>query len=59
MYASRAYNSTDLATLAETIWNEAVLYQVTANNAAQGTHPKRNVTFSSSCNDREWIASLL
>jgi hypothetical protein len=52
MYASRAYNSTGLRTLAETSWNEAVLYQVTPDNAVQGTHPKRNVTFSSSCNNR-------
>jgi hypothetical protein len=57
VYASRAYNSTGLETLAETIWNEAVLYQVTSDNAVQGTHPKRSTPFSSSCNGREYSLS--
>jgi hypothetical protein len=55
MYGSRAYNSSYLGKLAEHTWNDAALYQISAQNAAQGTHSMRNVTFSSTCDDREHI----
>jgi hypothetical protein len=55
MYGSRAYNSSDLGQLAEHAWNDAAVYQISTQNAAQGTHFMRKVAFNSTCNDREQI----
>jgi hypothetical protein len=55
VYGARAYNSSDLRKLAEHVWNDAVVYQISSENAAQGIHPMRNKTYKSTCNDREHI----
>jgi hypothetical protein len=49
LYGARAYNSSDLVSLAEYSWREAVAYQVSPADAASGTHPLRSVPFSPTC----------
>jgi hypothetical protein len=49
LYGARAYNSSDLVSLAEYSWREAAAYQVSSADAASGTHPLRSVPFSSTC----------
>jgi hypothetical protein len=53
VYAARAYNSSRLVTLAENIWMQTAVYQISASDAASGTHPLRSVQFQKSCNGSE------
>ncbi|KAJ3490779.1 hypothetical protein NLI96_g1177 [Meripilus lineatus] len=48
--AYRAYGSSDSLTLAMSIWDAVSVSQITAENAANGTHPQKNGTFSQMCN---------
>ncbi|KZV69472.1 hypothetical protein PENSPDRAFT_753335 [Peniophora sp. CONT] len=48
-YGSRAYNDTNLLNTAIFIWSSVQTYVVNAQDAASGTHPTKNGTFSPSC----------
>ena len=49
IYAYRTYQNHTRLETANTIWNKMAQYFVTPENAASGTHPTRNVSFSPSC----------
>ncbi|KAJ3490784.1 hypothetical protein NLI96_g1179 [Meripilus lineatus] len=48
--AYRAYGRSDSLNLAMSIWDALSVYQITPENAASGTHPQKNTTFSQMCN---------
>jgi hypothetical protein len=58
VYAARAYNSSRLVTLAENMWMQTAVYQISASDAASGTHPLRSVQFQKSCNGSEQPSHL-
>lgn len=47
--AYRAYNVSSLLDVAIRVWDAISLYQITPENAASGTHPLKNSSFSPTC----------
>ena len=61
-YGSRAYNDTGLLAIAEGIWNSVQAYVVTADDAATGKQPSKNVTFPVHCianSDGAWYQMMI
>ncbi|KAI0029387.1 hypothetical protein K488DRAFT_88779 [Vararia minispora EC-137] len=48
-YAHRAYSDNSYLQIAQTIWSNTSFYQVTETQAANKSHPARNITIASSC----------
>lgn len=50
MTAYLTYGPQDMLAIAQNTWDYVSQYQITEDQAKQGQHPLRNVTFSHTCN---------
>jgi hypothetical protein len=53
MTAYLAYKDPNMLAVAQDVWDYVSTFQITAEQAANGQHPTRNVTFSGTCNNSE------
>ncbi|KAI0314525.1 hypothetical protein OF83DRAFT_1085592 [Amylostereum chailletii] len=58
-YCYRAYGDQFLLDIASTAWDVATQYVVTEANAKNGSHPTRNVTIASTCNNATTAGGVL
>lgn len=49
VYAYRAYNDRSLLSIATTVWENVNMYFITTDEAINGAHPTKNVTFHATC----------
>lgn len=57
-YGARAYNDTNLKSIAIDVWNVAEKYAVSLQDAASGTQHSRNISFATNCiaSGGTWLA---
>jgi hypothetical protein len=54
LYSYKAYNDSNMLSIAQAIWNTSLPYQVQASQLPTGRNPTRNVTFDAMCNTRDY-----
>jgi hypothetical protein len=59
IYAYRAYNDSSMLDIAEGVWESLSQYVISESDAAQGSHPSKNSSFSGTCNNSESNSMIL
>jgi hypothetical protein len=54
VYSYKAYNDSNMLSVAQAIWNTSSPYQVHVSQLPTGRNPTRNVTFAAMCNNRDY-----
>jgi hypothetical protein len=59
VYSYKAYNDSNMLSVAQAIWNTSSPYQVQVSQLPTGRNPTRNVTLAAMCNNRDYHILLM